>query len=364
VKPAPQQVFEFEKFPAEVVVSGSVDDEAARITCAQEGEFSAGGGKFTLKLKVENEQKFSFKVLARDGAGRDGEQLIEFSVKLLRYRALSKNAQGHMEYERVKDGMVFIAVPAAKFKQGIKDDLADAPLREVNMGAFLIAKFETTNAQFAAFLNSAGYTDATVFGRDILAKDAEGRTWNLKFDGTSWSSDVPTQPVVGVTYNGARAYCRWADDTSDLPSEAQWEYAARGQDGRVYPWGTQGPNTARCNFKEGGLGGLAKVGLLKDGASPFGAMDCAGNVEEWCLDWYDVAGYTKMMMDNPVVAEKPQTSERRVVRGGSFLSSATSAAKSTSEDAPSDLRVYQRGRALPQSGAKDRGFRAAAKMPE
>ncbi len=364
VKPAQKQVIEFEKLPAEVVVSGAVDDEAARISCAQEGEFSAGGGKFTLKLKVEKEQKYSFKVVARDGAGRDGEQLIEFSVKLLRYRALSKNAQGHMEYERVKDGMVFIAVPAAKFKQGIKDELPDAPLREVNMGAFLIAKFETTNAQFAAFLNSAGYTDATVFSREILAKDPEGKTWNLKFDGTAWKSEVPTQPVVGVTYNGARAYCRWADETSDLPSEAQWEYAARGLDERMYPWGNGTPNFAICNFKEGGQGGLFKVGAYDKGVSPFGVCDMAGNAEEWCLDWYDVAGYTKMMMDNPVVAEKPQTSERRVVRGGSFLSSATSAAKPTSEDAPSDLRVYQRGRALPQSGAKDRGFRAAAKMPE
>jgi len=363
IKPAPKQVFEFERFPAEVVVSGTVDDESARISCAQEGEFGAGGGKFTLRIRVEKEQDLSFKVIARDSAGRDGEQLVEFSVRLLRYRALAKNAQGCMEYERVKDGMVFVALPAGKFRQGIKDDLPDAPLREVNMSAFLMAKYETTNAQFAAFLNDARYTDTTVFTRDILAKDPEGKTWNLKFDGAAWSSDVGSQPVVGVTYSGARAYCRWADDSSDLPSEAQWEYAARGIDGRTYPWGTQGPNTARCNFKEGGLGGLAKVGLLKDGASPYGVMDCAGNVEEWCLDWYDVAGYTKMLMDNPVLSEKPQTSERRVVREGSFLSSATSAAMPTSEDAPSDLRVYQRGRALPQSGAKDRGFRAAAKMP-
>jgi serine/threonine protein kinase/formylglycine-generating enzyme required for sulfatase activity len=364
IKPAPKQVFMVEKLPAEIVVSGIVDDESARITCAQEGEFSAGGGKFTLKVKVEREQEFSFKVLARDGAGRDGEQLIEFSVKLLRYRALPKNPQGCMEYERLSDGMVFIAVPAAKFKQGIKDDLPDAPLRDVNMGAFLIAKFETTNAQFAAFLNKAGYTDATVFSRDIVAKDPEGGTWSLKFDGTTWSSDVPTRPVVGVTYNGARAYCRWADETSDLPSEAQWEYAARGTDGRAYPWGNATPSIGRAAFAEGGTGGMTAVGTCKDGVSTFGVMDCAGNVEEWCLDWYDVAGYTKMLMDNPVVSEKPQTSERRVVRGGSFLSSATSAAKPTSEDAPSDLRVYQRGRALPQSGAKDRGFRAAAKMPK
>jgi serine/threonine protein kinase/formylglycine-generating enzyme required for sulfatase activity len=364
IKPAPKQVFEFESLPAEVVVSGTVDDESARISCAHDGDFGAGGGKFTLKIKVEKEQDFSFKVIARDSAGRDGEHLIEFSVRLLRYRALAKNAQGCMEYERLKDGMIFVALPAGKFKQGIKDELPDAPLREVSMSAFLMAKYETTNAQFAAFLNSAGFTDATVFTRDILAKDPEGKMWNLKFDGATWSSDVGSQPVVGVTHNGARAYCRWADESSNLPSEAQWEYAARGTDGRTYPWGTQGPNTARCNFKEGGLGGLAKVGLLKDGASPFGVMDCAGNVEEWCLDWYDVSGYTKMLMENPVLSEKPQTSERRVVRGGSFLSSATSPAKPTSEDAPSDLRSYQRGRALPQSGAKDRGFRAAARMPE
>jgi formylglycine-generating enzyme required for sulfatase activity len=169
---------------------------------------------------------------------------------------------------------------------------------------------------------------------------------------------------VGVTYNGARTYCRWADETSDLPSEAQWEYAARGTDKRVYPWGNATPSIGRAAFAEGGTGGITAVGFCKDGASPFGIMDCAGNVEEWCFDWYDFAGYTKSTGENPVVSEKPQTSERRVVRGGSFLSSATSPSKSTSDDAPSDLRAYQRGRALPQNGARDRGFRAAAKMPE
>lgn len=364
VRPSAGQVLEFEKLPAEIVVSGKVDDEGARITCAQEGEFSAGGGKFSLKLKVDKPQKFSFQVTARDAAGRDGTLLVEFTVKLLRYRALAKNPKGFMEYERIKDGMVFVAIPAGKFKQGVKDVLADAPLREVTMGAYLIAKMETTNAQFCAFLNDAGFNDTTVFTRDILAKDPEGKTWNVKFDGTSWTSSAPGQPVVGVTHAGARAYCRWADETSDLPSEAQWEYAARGSDERTYPWGNATPRIGLANFKEGGLGGLAAAGSLKDGASPFGLLDCAGNVEEWCLDWYDVTGYVKATGESPVMAEKPQTSERRVVRGGSFQSSATSPAKPTSEDAPSDLRVFQRGRALPQSGALDRGFRCAAKVPQ
>ncbi len=356
--------FSFDTFPAEVVIAGKIDDITARLTVNSEVVKPAANGAFTYTLKVDKPQVASVKLIAKDLADRPTELTLEITVKLLRYKPLTKNAQGYMEYERLRDKMVFIAVPAGKFKQGVKDGLPDAPAREVKMGAYLIAKFETTNAQFADFLNSAAYTDATVFTRDIIAKDAEGKTWNLKFDGTIWSSDVPTQPVIGVTFNGARAYCRWADETSDLPSEAQWEYAARGIDERTYPWGNGTPNLETCNFKEGGQGGLFRVGAYDKGVSPFGVRDAAGNVEEWCLDWYDVVSYTKMMMDNPVVSEKPQGGERRVVRGGSFLSSATSAAKATSEDAHSDLRSYHRGRALPQSGANDRGFRAAAKVPE
>jgi serine/threonine protein kinase/formylglycine-generating enzyme required for sulfatase activity len=356
--------FSFETFPAEIMISGKIDDITARLSINSESVKPDTKCAFSYVLKVDKPQKLSVKLIAKDMADRPSELTLEITVKLLRYRPLTKNPQGQMEYERLKDKMVFVAIPAGKFKQGVKDGLADAPGREVNMSTYLIAKFETTNTQFADFLNETAYNDTTVFTRDILSKDPQGGSWNLKYDGAKWTSDVGTQPVIGVTYNGARAYCRWADETSDLPSEAQWEYAARGLDERMYPWGNGTPSIARCNFAEGGLGGLAPVGKLKDGASPFGVMDAAGNVEEWCLDWYDVASYTKMMMDNPVVSEKPQGGERRVVRGGSYLSSATSAAKSTSEDAHSDLRAYQRGRALPQSGANDRGFRAAAKMPE
>ncbi len=365
--PKAGEVLRVVSFPTEVNVTGRVDDLTATLSIDGEVTKPDAKGVFKKSMRVDGPATFSLKISAVDLASRTTAVTLDFSVKLLRYKALPANEKGQLEYERLSDGMILVLVPAGSFEQGIVNGLPDAPARMVEMSSFLIGKTEVTNAQFAKYLTTAGITPADALSRELLAKDDQGAFFNLRHDGKQWMpvEGFGSQPVVGVTWTGARAYCRWADtDGGDLPSEAQWEYAARGKDSRPYPWGTEKPDGNRCNFKKGGLGGLAPVGKILRGASAFGLLDMAGNVEEWCLDWYETDNYTMMKGKDPAVLEKPQTADRRVVRGGSFISDAVSEARPTDSDGPSDLRAFQRGRRLPGSGAGDRGFRAAARFAE
>src|SRR5690606_31330101 len=141
--------------------------------------------------------------------------------------------------------------------------------------------------------------------RGVTAEDAvaarllvmiDGETRGLQAVGKSWEAapGEEQRPVVGVTWFGALAYCKWADpDTGDLPSEAQWEFAARGADGRSFPWGNDSVSTRRANFVNSGFDAPRDVTSLADGDSPFGVRMMAGNIEEWCLDWYEEGAYLR-----------------------------------------------------------------------
>ena len=129
-------------------------------------------------------------------------------------------------------------------------------------------------------------------------------------------------PIVGISWNDAKAYCDWLSReknlTFKLPTEAQWEKAARGADGRKYPWGNNEPDGTLANFDMKN-GKISPVDSYPDGASPYGLLDMAGNVWEWCNDWYGDDYYKNSPKDNPTGTK---SGALRVIRGGSWGSDA------------------------------------------
>jgi eukaryotic-like serine/threonine-protein kinase len=171
---------------------------------------------------------------------------------------------------RDADGMTMVYVPAGKFLMGSQEGEGESnehPQHEVSLDAFWIDRTEVTNAQYRRCL------DAGACKRPTYWDDGE-------YNGVDG-------PVVGVTWLDAQAYCTWVG--ARLPSEAEWEKAARGTDGRRYPWGDDAANCDKANYwgQEGGcVGDPGPVAARPSGASPYGALDMAGNAWEWCQDWY------------------------------------------------------------------------------
>ena len=189
-----------------------------------------------------------------------------------------------------------IAVPGGKFVMGDAEGEPDEAPKTVRVAPFRIMRHEVTNARFAAFVSATGWTtdgEASAAGYVWTGRwrRVEGADWRHPQGPESGIQDSPAHPVVQVSARDAAAFCAWAG--LRLPSEAEWEFAARGTDGRRYPWGSGAPEQgarARANFgtvpccapdAADGFRGTAPVGQYPAGASPFGLMDMAGNVWEW-----------------------------------------------------------------------------------
>ena len=215
---------------------------------------------------------------------------------------------------RTKDGMVMAYVPAGEFPMGNTEGFIDEqPVHTVYLDGFWIDQTEVTNEQFAAFLNEkgnqeeSGTTWLNINSEDCLLEQAGGQ-----YQPKSGYAD---HPVVQVTWYGAAAYCEWAG--ARLPTEAEWEYAARGPEGRVFPWGDEFDCTL-CNSWAEGCDGYARtspVGSFPGGASWCGALDMMGNVWEWVADWYGADYYANSPSRNPT---GPSSGVYRVLRGGSW----------------------------------------------
>ncbi len=158
-------------------------------------------------------------------------------------------------------GIEMVTIPAGEFLYGEAKERRYLP-------AYQLARTPVTNAQYKAFVDATGYRapDHWQHGRIPVGKQ--------------------DHPVVNVSWNSAQAYCGWIG--LRLPTDQEWEKGARGTDGREYPWGNQAPDANRCNFDKN-VGDTTLVTRYPSGASPYGLLDMAGNVWEWCEDWYDSA---------------------------------------------------------------------------
>jgi len=200
---------------------------------------------------------------------------------------------------REKDGMEMVYVPAGNFTMGSEQYSNEEPVHEVFLDAYWIDKYEVTNGQY----------------EQCVAAGACSQPQSMKSDNRSSyyeNEEYENYPVVYTDWNDAVSYCEWAG--GGLPTEAQWEKAARGTDERMYPWGNETPTCSLVNYG-GCAGDTSEVGSYPTGASPYGALDMAGNVWEWVADWYDSGYYSNSPAENP---SGPTSGTYRVLRGGSW----------------------------------------------
>lgn len=213
----------------------------------------------------------------------------------------------------------------------------EAPQHKVYLDAYLIDKHEVTLERYTACVKAGKCTEP------------------MKLEYCNWGrSDRVKHPINCLTWDEAKAFCEW--DGKRLPTEAEWEKAARGTDGRIFPWGDQW-NPANANYCDSSCGVTwrdenntdsysmsAPVESFPKGASPYGVMDMAGNVLEWTADWYDEKYYSVSPLRNP---KGPASGKIHVIRGGSWMR------------APSELRTASRGRHGPSSRHDVAGMRCA-----
>lgn len=210
----------------------------------------------------------------------------------------------------------FVYVPDGPFQMGSNDYSDEQPIHTMSVEAFWLGKTPVTNAQFRPFVESGGYTNQafwTIAGWQWRSQRRirHPRHWS----DTQWNT--PQQPVIGVSWYEATAYTIWLGQTTGqimcLPTEAEWEKAARGVDGRIYPWGNAAPDKSRCNFADH-EGTTTPVVNYPAGTSPYGALDMAGNVWEWIgTQWLD--NYVNYAT---IVCQEKEGSGLRSLRGGSW----------------------------------------------
>ncbi|MEK9142142.1 MAG: SUMF1/EgtB/PvdO family nonheme iron enzyme, partial [Nitrospirota bacterium] len=242
------------------------------------------------KLSLDDEQQAVYEQLQKKLRAR-----IELAAE--RARAATDQAKAAIPVEPQE--MPMTLVPAGEFTMGSNQGEDDErPARQVYLDTFSMDKFEVTVGMYATFLKATGIDAPPDW--QVMNQPAHQK-----------------RPVVKVDWSDANTYCRWAGKR--LPTEAEWEKAARGTDGRLYPWGNDPPDRLRANYGKEEWNdhqALVPVGTLHDGQSPYGIYDMVGNVWEWTSDWYDKNAYKNSQTRNPKGAA---SGESKVLRGGSWL---------------------------------------------
>lgn len=250
-----------------------------------------------------------------------------------------------------KDGAPMVLIPEGEFTMGTENvgsgweqgNPNERPEHTVRLASYYIDQFEVTIARYARFLEETGHEAPPLWDDEAVTSAGD-------------------RPVVGVSWHDAEAYCKWAGKR--LPTEAEWEKAARGTDGRRFPWGDMQPFVDIANYNRGlwvsypvtlapvtsGVTGMSiRHGLKEGGKSPYGLYHMAGNAAEWVADWYDREYYAKSPKDNP---PGPSSGEKKVIRGGSW------------SDPPRNIRVTARFFADPEFQDLSIGFRCAMDAPK
>jgi formylglycine-generating enzyme required for sulfatase activity len=240
------------------------------------------------------------------------------------------------EREKVMpDETPMVLIPTGEFWMGGDGPIAlddERPRHKVWVDAYFMDLYEVTTIRYAAFLAASGRAAPWLWD-----------SVNLQLHGN--------RPVIGVDWEDAEAYCRWAGKR--LPTEAEWERAARGTDARSYPWGNAAPTAEFANHALGARFSysqvLTPVGQYEKGKSPFGLYDLAGNVWEWVQDWYGTTYYEQSPERNP---SGPDGGQFKVLRGGSW------------SDGPKYLLTYGRFKLPPTTRNSYTGFRCARSQAE
>ncbi|MDP6595061.1 MAG: formylglycine-generating enzyme family protein [Candidatus Poribacteria bacterium] len=280
-----------------------------KVALAEAKQFKESVSNETVKIRAQVE------IEAESQRGRIESAVVEDLVQGLRDELMGQ------------DGAGMVRIPAGSFQMGSRDgESNETPVHKVQLDAFYMDVHEVTVGQFREFVNQSGCSYEGDW--DDVAKYSAGDDY----------------PMIYVTWSDATAYAKWVGKR--LPTEAEWEYAARGGlAGKRYPWGDE-MTKAHYGSWNGGRGTTKAVGSF--GVNRYGLYDMAGNVWEWCQDWYSKDYYQNSPTKNP---PGPDTGSKRVLRGGSWGSTT------------SPLRVALRNDSPPNSGGNSAGFRCVSGSP-
>ncbi len=269
------------------------------------------------------------------------------------------------------NGMQLVYVPPGEFLMGTHPNdpysgeakfQDEQPQHTVFVDGFWMFETEVTNGMFEEFVQSTGYrTTAETTGTGFVtlmdreaSSEVGGADWRNPYGPGSDIQGMETYPVTQLSWYDAQSYCEWAGGR--LPTEAEWEKAARGENGNIYPWGNKEPSGAEANSADAALNSdwwsdrsindgfrlTAPVKSFPAGKSPYGFYDMAGNVWEWVADWYNPNGYSSAAVTNPI---GPSNGTEKVLKGGSFV------------NGKKNIRSARRGSVEPETSLDVYGFR-------
>jgi formylglycine-generating enzyme required for sulfatase activity len=284
----------------------------------------------------------SHRIVARKDGHKEWQRDVQVAANQRAEIVIDIEPLGPQKVVKGDDGAEMVLVPAGAFtmgsdpaevdrfvegckKAGVAEQTCkqwgnrETPRHRVTLDAFHIDRYEVTNALFERFVRATSHqTTAEREGKGFVYHQKDGKLQWEEVNGAAWrtpsgpgTSAPGDHPVVQVSWHDADGYCRWAGKR--LPTEAEWEKAARGTDGRRYPWGEDW-DAAKANGTMS-VKATTRVGAYPAGVSPYDVHDMAGNVTEWVADWFDENYYQRSTERNP---KGPESGTTRVLRGGSW----------------------------------------------